>query len=243
MVSHIGQRLHSARQSQFVGRVSEQEFFQLFLTEQRTPYNVFFLYGPGGIGKTALLYRMAYLCSQQGVVTHYLDARNIEPTPEAFLETLQRAYETITPLDDWFREVFLPQLPENAVVVVASRHSPSIAWRTDPGWQTLIRQIPLRNLSPDESRTYLKQRSVPEDQYPKILDFTHGHPLALSLIADVLTQRPGTLFQPDESPDVIRALMDELVSKVPSPAHRAALEICSLVRLTTESLVTEVLKK
>jgi hypothetical protein len=210
---------------------------------------------------------MAYLCSQQGVVTHYLDARNIEPTPEAFLETLQRAldpeqhrplfeviaahpnkyvifldtYETITPLDDWFREVFLPQLPENAVVVVASRHSPSIAWRTDPGWQTPIRQIPLRNLSPDESRTYLKQRSVPEDQYPKILDFTHGHPLALSLIADVLTQRPGTLFQPDESPDVIRALMDELVSKVPSPAHRAALEICSLVRLTTESLLTEVL--
>src|SRR6185312_9715410 len=35
--------------------------------------------------------------------------------------------------------------------------------------------------------------------------------------------------------------LEQLVQKVPGPAHRAALETCALVRLTTESLLAEVL--
>lgn len=267
MFSPIAERLHSARYSHFVGRAVEQHTFLSILTEQRIAYNVLFLFGPSGIGKTTLLYRFMYLCKHQNIPVIYLDARNIEPTPEAFLESLRHTvelgphrspfeviashstqyvilldtYETIAPLDDWFRETFLPQLPENVLVVIAAHHPPGIAWRADLGWQKLIRQIPLRNLSPDEGRGYLSQRSIPADQHPAILDFTHGHPLALSLIADMLMQHSGVRFQPDETPDIIRALMNQLISKVPSPAHRAVLEVCSLVRLTTESLLTDVL--
>jgi len=81
----------------------------------------------------------------------------------------------------------LPQLPENTLIVIAGRHAPSSAWRTDPGWQALIHPLPLRNLSPEESQTYLTRRAVPATQYS--LDFTHGHPLALSLVADVFGTR------------------------------------------------------
>jgi hypothetical protein len=37
-------------------------------------------------------------------------------------------------------------------------------------------------------------------------------------------------------------LLEQFVQKVPGPAHRAALELCACVRLTTESLLAEVLK-
>jgi len=36
-----------------------------------------------------------------------------------FLDT----YETLATLDEWLREVFLPQLPENTLIVIAGRHA------------------------------------------------------------------------------------------------------------------------
>ena len=70
-------------------------------------------------------------------------------------------YELLAPLDSWLRDVFLPQLPERVLVVLASRNPPAPAWRADPGWQPFLRSLPLRNLSPEEGRDYLIQRDVP----------------------------------------------------------------------------------
>lgn len=151
-------------------------------------------------------------------------------------------YETLSPLDGWLREEFLPNLPENVLLVLAGRLPPGSAWRADPVWNTLIRALPLRNLNPDEARAFLTQRQIPAAQHDAVLAFTHGHPLALSLIADTFAQR-GSLagFSPAESPDVIRALLERFVQKVPSPAHRAALEACALVRMLTEGLLGHML--
>jgi hypothetical protein len=65
----------------------------------------------------------------------------------------------------------------------------------------------------------------------------------LSLVADVLAQRGGTLgaFKPEAAPDVIKVLLEQLVQKVPGPAHRAALEACALAHLTTEGLLAAML--
>jgi hypothetical protein len=150
-------------------------------------------------------------------------------------------YETLAPLDEWLREVFLPQLPETTLIVMAGRHSPSSSWRADPGWQSLIHILPLRNLSPEESRTYLTKRQVPTAEHRSVLDFTHGYPLALSLVADVFAHTGDIHFQPDAVPDVIKALLEKFVQQVPSPAHRMALEACALVRLTTETLLARML--
>jgi hypothetical protein len=76
-----------------------------------------------------------------------------------------------------------------------------------------------------------------------VLDFTHGHALALSLVADVYDQGPDTRFRPEDAPDIIQTLLDQLVQQVPSPLHRAALEASSLVRLMTESLLATLLKQ
>jgi hypothetical protein len=82
---------------------------------------------------------------------------------------------------------------------------------------------------------------VPLEEHQKVLQFTHGHPLALSLVADVLDQRPGQSFQPETAPDVVKTLLEQFVQKVPGPAHRAALEACAQVRLMNEALLAEML--
>jgi hypothetical protein len=183
------------------------------------------------------------MCEQHHAQCIYLDARNIDPSPEDFISALRQAldlkphelyseaiasfpgkfmimldtYEAIAPLDSWLRDTFLPQLPENVLVVISGRNSPSQGWRSDPGWQTMIRTLPLRNLSPEESRAYLLKRHIPPEQHQAVLDFTHGHPLALSLVADVFAQRGEFEFKPEDSPDVVKALLEQLVQQVPQP--------------------------
>jgi hypothetical protein len=148
-------------------------------------------------------------------------------------------YETLAPLDDWIRETFLPQLTENVLIVIAGRHTPVAAWRSDPGWQSLVRLLPLRNLSPEESQTYLTKRNVPEAQHQAVLGFTHGHPLALSLVAEVLAQRQDIQFQLEAEPDIVKALLERFVQDLPTANHHMALEACTLVRLTTEALLSQ----
>lgn len=227
--------------------------------------------GRGGVGKTTLLKEFAGLAETAGIPAIRLDGRNIEPSPDLFLHILGQTlgltlpgpagaplvealaapsgrqvilidtYEALLPLDGWLREVFLPQLPDNTLIVLAGRVAPAAGWRADPGWQDMIRVLPLRNLNPAESRAYLTRREIPADQHQEVLDFTHGHPLALSLVADLFAQRGTFRFQPEAAPDIVRVLLEQLVQKVPGPAHRTALEACALVRLLTEDLLSQIL--
>lgn len=250
-----------------MGRDAERELFASALQSADLPFNLLFIFGPGGVGKTTLLTEFHRLCNDSSTPVALLDGRNIEPSPDPFTASLSLAlnlpptsppherlasrkhiiildtFELLAPLDNWLRDTFLPSLPEHTLTVVASRNPPSTAWRSDPGWQDFLRILPLRNLAPHESRAYLSQHNIPDDQIQAVLNFTHGHPLALSLVADEFAQRPGPAraFQPEASPDVIKALLERFVQKVPGPAHRAALEACALVRLTTEPLLAQML--
>jgi len=267
MSSRLIDRLNSVRRQRFTGRPAELALFARALVADAPPFFVLYIHGPGGVGKTSLLGRFAQLAQEAGVIAAALDARNMEPTTTAFLGSLSLAlgidpnqspidvlaqrgertvilidtYELLSPLDDWLREIFLPQLPEHVLTVLACRHAPAPAWRSDPGWQPLLHILPLRNLSPQEGRSYLAQRSVPADDLQGVLDFTHSYPLALSLVADLYDQRPGFHFNPLEVPDVIKLLLEQFLQRAPGPAHRAALEACALVRVTTESLLAELL--
>lgn len=125
------------------------------------------------------------------------------------------------------------------MVVLAGRIPPAPDWRSDPAWQDILRPVPLRNLAPQDSRALLTMRNIPPEQHTVVLDSTHGHPVAFSLVADVCAQRPGMRFQPRDAPDVLTTLLEQFVQKVPGPAHRAALEACVLVHLMTESLLSQ----
>lgn len=267
-MSSIADRLRAARDQLFVGRRGEMKRFRDALTAETLPFNVMHVFGPGGVGKTSLLQAYERCCEDHEVPVYVLDVRNVDPTPGAFQTALRRttgldddvsilttlaergertvvmvdAYETISALDDWLRAQFLPDLPEHVLFVFAGRDEPAAEWRTDPGWHALVEIVPVRNFDRETGRVLLRRRDVPESKHEAILDFTHGHPLALSLVADLLDQRESSTFEPTDTPDVIDPLLEQFVQEVPGPAHRAALEASALVPYTTEAVVEAMLE-
>jgi hypothetical protein len=147
--------------------------------------------------------------------------------------------ELLGPLDDCLRTQVLPALPAGALVVIAGRTPPGPAWRADPGWAEELRQLALRNLDPDDVAAYLGVRGIPPEGTAAVLRFTHGHPLALALVADVLAQRerPADEITRDDVADVVPALLERFVTDVPDPAHRTALQTLAHARQTTEALL------
>ncbi|HEX9373236.1 MAG TPA: AAA family ATPase, partial [Roseiflexaceae bacterium] len=276
--SRLGARLASARRRSFVGRSDELSLFAAALADPEPPFAVLHVYGPGGVGKSSLLGEFVRLCAEAGVPAFYLDGRNLQPTPDGFLNGLHEllgasgvsvgaaptpdaplpdalparhvllidTYESLSPLDGWLRDSFLPHLPEQAIVVLAGRSPPSAGWRVDPGWQEIAQVVQLGNLSAAEAADYLARRSIPDEQRADVLRFTRGYPLALSLAVEVLLQRPGksaasALLQGAAALDVVKVLLERFVAGVPSVAHRAALEACSQVRVTSEPLLAAML--
>ncbi len=268
MALSLGDRIEAARRNRFVGRASEHELFRQALTAEELPFYVLHIFGPGGIGKTSLLHSFAHLAKEHNVTLVYVDSRELDAAPDQFLgvvhdllhapatqtvfqflATQHTRYiilldtaELLAPLDGWLRNHFFPQLPANVLTVLAGRNPPAIEWRADPGWHSFARIVQLRNLAFEESQSYLSKRQVPSEQHRRILDFTHGYPLALSLLADTFAQSTNLHFQPVETPDIITALIERFIEHVPSPVHRAALEAASLVRIMTEPLLAAMIE-
>ncbi|PQV63804.1 hypothetical protein B1R32_1088 [Abditibacterium utsteinense] len=101
-------------------------------------------------------------------------------------------YELLAPLDRFLRESFLPHLPENATVMLAGREELPFEWHSDAAWRELVRDFNLDGLSPGEGKLYLQKRGIEAHFQSQLLEWAHGHPLALSLAADVWLQHPGT---------------------------------------------------
>ena len=262
MSSALSDRLRRSRHDGFVGREEELALLRGALEGEHLPFHVAFVHGPGGIGKTSLLEEVAWVAAASGAAVARVDGEDVAPTPEAAtpeaagaaLRTALEAagqgrrvllvdtYEALAPVDEWFRATFCASLDADVLVVVAGRAGPSVAWRSDPGWRDELAVLPLRNLAPDEAAAYLRAEGVEEDSREAALAFTHGHPLALALVAAHVRQRPGAPFKPAEAPDVVGALLERFVREEPDPTRRAALEGAALVRTTTEPLLGAMLQ-
>lgn len=261
--ARLQDRLTAARNQRFVGRTAELELFRDALLDGHTSTALLYIHGPGGVGKTSLLRQYAQLATQAGRPCISLDSRNISASPPAFeaallqmlapadaasldqalthvpdLVLLIDTYEQIASLDAWMRERFLPALPPQALVVVAGRTPPDAAWQTDEGWRALGRFLHLGNLAPDECHRYLTGRGIPAAAHAAALDFTHGHPLALSLVADLYGQdsATATLPAPDER-GVIDLLLGRFMQDVATPQQREALELAAIALTSTEDLL------
>jgi hypothetical protein len=260
----LGDLLASRRQRRFVGRASEVELFRVALDSPEPPFLLLHIHGPPGIGKTRLLDVYAGLAADAGASVVRLDGRDL-PSPPAVLQALGRVlevpegegaiaglsdsgrlvvlfdtYERLAPLDDWVRTRLLPRLPATALTVVAGRTAPGSAWRADPAWRELLRVVSLRNLSPEDSRQYLHACGVDPARHDQLVELAHGHPLGLSLLADVVA-RGGEAAADPLTPDLVGTLLRRFVEVVPSGLHRRSLEVCALARVTTEALLREAL--
>jgi hypothetical protein len=227
-----------------VGRMKELSLCHDLL--QSDKHVLLHFYGPGGIGKTTVLEAFRDSCLATNLTVTLIDGRHIEATPEAFLQAVAErssiilidTFERLRPLEGWLRDFYIPSLSEDTRLVFCGRGPLDDAWRSDAGWQRLTKEIAIGNLTQIETHDFLTARNVPAAQHALAFDVTHGYPLALSLIAEVCAQN-GDI--PLESPDILQTLLRRFVDDIPSNAHREALEISALFRITNESVLAALL--
>lgn len=267
MNATIGDRLERGRRRRFVGRTAELATVREALRAPAESFGVLFVHGPGVVGKSALLGELVEAAEQARRRPIVVDGEEVEPSPSGFTEAIGAAlslstgsdvtaaftdssvlfvdtFEWLSPIEGWFRRRFLPRLPVGALVVVAGRRPPTSAWLADAGWRDLLRVVGLRNLSPVDVRAYANIEGLSGELGDQVVELTHGHPLAVSLLFDAL-RRSGdpTRIPPSwgEAPDLVRALLGHIVDDVPSVRELAALHVCARARTTTEATLRSVL--
>ncbi|WP_219933870.1 ATP-binding protein [Streptomyces sp. Act143] len=245
-------RLSRARERAFVGRVRELQRFEAALGGDEEGPLAFYLYGAGGIGKSALVRRMGDLAADAGRQVVQLDGRFVDRDPAAFERAaapfvavpgtvlLLDSFEHCQWLEDWLWQRFLPRAADGALAVVAGRFAPQPQWMADPAWSGLLAVRELDVLSEREALDLLAAAAVRPERLNQVLRFAGGNPLALTLgAADAAagsTSADGT-----PSADVLRTLLAGLIGEVPTPAHRRALEVAAQAPCTSEELLAAVL--
>ena len=259
VATRVGELLDRQRRRAFVGRGPELAAFDDALTG-RSPCRVLLVHGPGGIGKTTLLHELRARARAAGRTVVLLDGRDIDPSPEGFESAVVAAvagqgraadllphavllvdeYEQLAPIDSWLRNEFMPTLPAEDVVVLAGRAAPAAAWRVDPGWRPIVAVNRLDPFDPGDSDRLLALAGVPAADRDNLVTLGRGHPLALSLLADVA--RTGVVPRSlADVPVLVSTLLDSLLREVPMRIHVEGLAVCATAWSTTEDLLRTVL--
>jgi hypothetical protein len=263
MMQKLGDIVSERALAAFAGRAREVEaLLQLF--EQGGPLALY-VHGVAGIGKSSLLEVFAARVRATGGRVVRIDCRTVEPTVQGLLTELSDAlgeplltveevgerlasfderivialdtYEVFRLMDTWIRQVFIPSLPVNTRVAIASRNPPSPAWRTTPGWQGLFRSLLLEPLSETEALGYLTMSGIAPDVARRINLIARGHPLALGMAASIVLSETERTIEEAGLHQVIEALSRSYIEAVPDPITRRALEASSVVRCVTEPLL------
>jgi len=265
-MDRLAERMRTRIARTFVGRETELALFADSLAADPPAFPIILVHGPGGIGKTTFLERARAMAAGQGIDSVRIDARDVEASVRGLSRALAEAFgvpghgtdlrrvlaqcaaaprrllvidsfEHIEHLDGWLRESFLADLPPSTRVLIAGRSVPDPAWRSHPLWREAARIFGLRNLGAAECASYLASRGIAPDRHEAITRLTHGHPLALALVADVVcscAEVPEHLGR-----DVVRQLAQLFTAQAPSELHRRALEVCAHARVTTGPLLAD----
>lgn len=248
----------------FVGRNSELDALRGVLAI--TGPQVVHVYGIAGIGKTALLERLATEARDVGASVIRLDCRHIEPTEPGFLHALEGTiggsgsgmdalverlgwlgpkvlialdtYEVFRLLDTWLRQIFVPLLPDNVRILFFSRQRPLDNWFSAPRWGRLVQCVPVLPLSQSEAKALLSMHGIKEEGAVSLARATHGHPLALTLAATASRENHARPW-PQET--VLQHAVDELsrmfLADVEDPVSRHVLQGAVVLRRVTVTLL------
>jgi DNA-binding winged helix-turn-helix (wHTH) protein len=264
----MGDRLRAEASKRFVGRDAELSELRNAISPGPLHTSLYFLHGPGGIGKTTLLERLRAEAVARGIGFVVIDAAGIPPKPDALVAAVTTAlepegtarrlealasgrlasdrnvlvidsFEHLEPASTWVRDALLPSLPSQMTVVLAGRQPPASCWTAHPLWCTGMHCIHLDSLSRAESARLLAAYDVPESSHAAILDLCHGHPLALVMLAAEV-RRVDRVPQ-GLGPNLVRELTRRCVTQAPTPLHRTALEACAQALTTTVPLLSDVM--
>ena len=167
--------------------------------------------GPGGIGKSTLLREVARHARDRGISVLAIDGRELGPgcrtgalgpAPGALGTALREAgrhdrllvlldsYERMSAPDSQLRHELLPELPDQALVLIAGRGTTGPGWFSG-GWEAVTARLDPAGLSRAEARRLLAARGLTDSRVSAIIDRAAGSPLALALAAGAATADSG----------------------------------------------------
>jgi DNA-binding CsgD family transcriptional regulator len=258
----VSDRLAAAVAAALVGRAEERAH----LTALLAPHGpaAIFVHGPGGIGKTTLvtgtLAALAVNCVS-------LDGRYMEPTVPGALAALGTAlggpppqsataaaeqiaaagvevmvidsFERLNLLDGWIRNELTRALPAGVTTLLVGRRGPNAAWRTAPGWRTLLGELVVGPLTAEDVDRLLAAHGIRGDDAVRIRTFARGHPLAVVVAGEALARRPGLPLGSGAPPEVVEELFAVMLDDL-GPRERAVAEAASVLRRVTLPLLAAV---
>ena len=268
MAHRFKEILADQRAQSFIGRTQVMEAL-LQVLERDDPI-VVNIHGIAGIGKSSLLEAFAQKGRLSGRAFVCLDCRAIEPSAKGFLQELGAAigtdpatpeeaadrlgrlgervvlaldtYEVFRMMDTWMRQAFIPTLHDNVRMFFFGRDEPVSAWLISPGWQELFQSIRLDPLDEEESRELLVHLGVCQEDVNRVNRFARGHPLALKLAAAAIAERPGLKLEEVASQKVIPEVTRMYLADIRNRHTRQALDVVSVIRRTTRSLLGVMLR-
>jgi hypothetical protein len=254
-MSTMSDDARAAATARFVGRDPELARFEAALDDPAS--RVLWIFGPGGIGKSSLARAMAERATARGCGLAVIDLRSLEPTAQVLTAAISDAtagasasrqvlvidtFERVAGLEEWARTSLLDLLAAGTVVVIAGRNGPPPSWRFDPLWGPLLDVLPLRALTRRESTALLGRIGVDDARTEVAAELSHGHPLALVLLGDVMAAGAGAVLPHSiaDRADLVSALLERIVDDAPTPEHRRALDVAAMTRATTRGLLRDV---
>lgn len=223
----------------FVGRGAELDVFERVF-DGDDPARVVFVHGAGGIGKSALVREVLRRARRRGYETIWVDGREVPPFPqqiESMVAAIAEAhpavvvfdsYELIASLDGSLRDVIVPDLPEETIVVFASRQPPARGW-FEGGWGTVVRSLPIGALDRDDAIRLATAHGARGDEVTALVDRSHGSPLAL--VAGAESGPDGT----------VATLAERLLGDEVEPSRYRTLGVGAIARVTTPEMLADVL--
>lgn len=172
------------------------------------------------------------------------DAVNVYAEDQGGLLLLCDAFEKWAPIEDWFRERWLPELHPRVRCCLAGRSPLEGEWMGG-GWNLLVRNLPLLPLTPEEIASYAHACQIADERVIEDLKrLTRGVPLALSMACDLIrTKGSVTALTSQQEHEVVRLLMAEIQSDIRDSAVETLLDGVTVVRRFDQELLEEILQE
>jgi hypothetical protein len=228
-----------------VGRERELESIAAELAAA-DPVAAVYLYGPAGIGKTALLREATARAVEAGSSLLWIDGRDIAPVPDQLDDALGTApserprplvvidsFEHVEALGGYLRRVLVPSLPAGGAVLIASRRAPGAEWAPRGGDGDFV-TLGLDALGSAGSAEVLRRHGVVGPAAERALGWARGNPLALELAAASARRDPD---RAGAGAELGEELVARLVEERLQGPHLATLATAAIARVTTADLL------